>query len=121
MNNPISNPISSPISRRRFIAIHAAAATAAAGGGLLASSAALAQSGPAHVEETDEQAVTLGYHHDSQKVDGKKFPKHVASQHCANCSFWQGKAADPWAGCAMFGRKHVANAGWCQVWAKVPG
>jgi hypothetical protein len=34
---------------------------------------------------------------------------------------WQGAAADPWAGCAMFGRKHIAAQGWCLAWAKKPG
>ncbi len=81
---------------------------------------ALAQAG-AHVVETDEQAVALGYREDSRKVDAAKYPKHAASQVCGTCSFWQGKADDAWAGCAMFGRKHVAHGGWCQVWAKVPG
>lgn len=75
----------------------------------------------AKVDEADEQAVALGYKHDTRKVDGKKFPKHDAKQHCANCSFWQGKPTDEWAGCAMFGRKHIANGGWCNAWAKVPG
>jgi High potential iron-sulfur protein len=75
----------------------------------------------ARVDEADETAVALGYRHDTSKVDGKKFPKHEAKQHCANCSFWQGKPADPWAGCAMFGRKQIANNGWCNAWAKAPG
>ena len=79
-----------------------------------------AQAAPAHVEEADEQAAALGYRHDTALVDAKKYPKHDKTQHCANCSFWQGKPADDWAGCAMFGRKHIANAGWCQAWAKVP-
>jgi hypothetical protein len=75
----------------------------------------------AHVDEADEQALALGYKQDTQKVDGKKFPKHDVQQHCANCSFWQGKPGDAWAGCAMFGRKHIAAGGWCMTWAKVPG
>jgi High potential iron-sulfur protein len=111
--------MNSSISRRRFIAIQAA--TVAVGSSLLCASTARAQSGGAHLDEASEQATALGYHHDSSKVDGKKYPKHNASQHCKGCSFWQGKPEDPWAGCAMFGRKQIANAGWCQVWAKVPG
>ena len=82
---------------------------------------AWAQSGAAQVEESSETAVALGYLHDTTKVDAKKFPQHQAAQRCVNCSFWQGKADAAWAGCAMFGRKQVAAAGWCQVWAKVPG
>lgn len=102
-------------SRREFVLKLIAGGVTAAGAGLTH-----AQAG-AHVEESDETAVTLGYKHDTTKVDAAKYPKHAATQHCANCSFWQGKPDDPWAGCAMFGRKHVANAGWCQVWAKAPG
>ncbi len=104
-----------PLSRREVIIRLVAGGAAAAGAGL-----AHAQAG-AHVEESDETAVTLGDKHDTTKVDAAKYPKHAATQHCANCSFWQGKPDEAWAGCAMFGRKHVANAGWCQVWAKPPG
>jgi High potential iron-sulfur protein len=82
---------------------------------------AWAQSGAAQVDEASETAVALGYRHDTAAVDAKKFPQHQAAQRCTNCSFWQGKPDATWAGCAMFGRKQVAAAGWCQVWAKVPG
>lgn len=103
-------------SRRRFITI----VPLAAAGTVLCTPAAFAQAG-AHVDEADEQAVALGYRHDTAKVDAKKYPQHQAAQHCANCSFWQGKPDDAWAGCAMFGRKQVARNGWCQAWVKAPG
>ena len=80
-----------------------------------------AQAAPARVEEADETATALGYKHDTNKVDRQRFPKHTAAQTCANCSFFQGGASDPWGGCAMFGRKHIAAAGWCSAWAKKPG
>ena len=89
---------------------------ACSGAALAALPAARAQA--AHVDEDSETAVALGYRHDTQKVDGKKFPTHEPSQHCANCSFWQGAASDAWAGCSMFGRKQVANGGWCAAWRK---
>lgn len=73
-----------------------------------------------HAEEADETSVALGYKHDTKKVDKKKYPKHDVSQRCVNCAMWQGAATDPWAGCAMFGRKHVAAEGWCLAWAKKP-
>lgn len=73
------------------------------------------------VDEAGEQAVALGYRHDTSRIDGKKYPQHSTAQRCSNCSFWQGKPDDGWAGCAMFGRKHVANTGWCLAWAKTPG
>ena len=103
-----------PSSRRRFL-IEIVATGAAVG----TATPSFSQAG-AHVDEADEQALALGYRHDTSKVDAKKYPSHANAQRCNNCSFWQGKADDAWAGCAMFGRKHVANAGWCQVWSKVP-
>jgi hypothetical protein len=99
-------------SRRCFVIELAAAG--------IAVSAPCAFAQGAHVDEADEQAVALGYRHDTTKVDAKKYPQHNASQHCANCSFWQGKREDAWAGCAMFGRKQIAANGWCQAWAKAP-
>ena len=75
-------------SRRRFIIISAAAA-----GACVSASTAYAQAG-AHVDEADEQAVALGYRHDTTKVDAKKYPKHNPTQHYANYSFWQGKPDD---------------------------
>jgi len=80
----------------------------------------IAQTAP--VEEASETAVALGYKHDTTKVDSAKFPKHQASQHCANCQFWQARPTDAWSNCAMFGRKaQVARNGWCNAWAKAPG
>lgn len=84
----------------------------------LALGATAAQAAP-HVDEGDETAKALGYKHDATKVDVKKYPQHTAAQKCANCGFWQGAATDEWAGCAMFGRKHIANAGWCAAWKKI--
>jgi High potential iron-sulfur protein len=99
--------------RRRFIGQVVIAGSAACGCRVYAQ-------GGAHVDEADEQAIALGYKNDTATVDSKKCPKHASSQHCGNCSFWQGKPDDTWAGCAMFGRKQVANQAWCQVWAKGP-
>lgn len=91
-------------------------ALAASGSGLAA-----AQATPKRVDEADEQAVALGYRHDSTQVDFAKYPKHSSTQICSNCSFWQGAASDAWAGCAMFGRKQIAAPGWCLAWNKKPG
>lgn len=73
-----------------------------------------------HVEESDETAISLGYKHDTKAVDAKKYPKHAATQRCVNCAMWQGAATEPWAGCAMFGRKQIAAEGWCMAWAPKP-
>jgi len=94
-------------SRRRILIAVAAAGLAGR---------AMAQ---AKVDEADENAVALGYRHDTTKVDAAKYPQHKADQKCSNCQFWQGSATDAWAGCAMFGRKQIAAGGWCMAWKKV--
>ena len=81
---------------------------------------ALVKAAPSRVEEADDTATALGYKHDTRQVDKQRFPKHGAAQNCANCSFFQGSATDAWAGCAMFGRKHIAASGWCSAWARKP-
>ncbi len=75
----------------------------------------------AKVEETDPQAVTLGYRHDTTKVDKKKYPKHDVAQKCSTCQLFQGKATDAWGPCPLFAGKQVANNGWCSAWVKKPG
>jgi hypothetical protein len=88
----------------------------AACGSALAAAGAHAQA--ARLDEKDPQAVALGYLHDTTKVDKKKFPKHTNDQKCNNCALYQGKAADAWGGCPLFGTKQVAGPGWCSAWAK---
>ena len=102
-------------SRRIFIARSLAGGCALAGLGLASSAHAAA-----HVEETDETAVALGYHHDSKLTDSTKYPNHAATQRCVDCAFWQATPADAWGGCAMFGRKQVSATGWCSAFAKKP-
>ena len=102
--------------RRIFIARSLAGGCAVAGLGLATSARAAA-----HVEETDETAVALGYHHDTKLADQNKYPNHTTQQRCVDCAFWQGATTDAWAGCAMFGRKQVAAGGWCSAFSKKPG
>jgi High potential iron-sulfur protein len=80
-------------------------------------SIALAQA-PAKLDEKDPLAVAQGYVHDASKADTKKFPKYAKGQLCSNCALYQGKAADAWAGCPLFGAKQVAGKGWCNAWVK---
>jgi len=86
------------------------------GTGALVAGQAMAQGAP--LAETDPQAVALGYKADTTKVDAKKFPKHAATQNCANCALFQGKAGDKAGGCPLFAGKTVAATGWCSAWAK---
>ena len=95
--------------RRTFLLQVAVAGTA------LATTQARAQ---AKLDEKDPQAVGLGYVADTKKADTKKYPKHTNDQKCNNCALYQGKAADAWGGCPLFGTKQVAGAGWCSAWAK---
>jgi hypothetical protein len=104
----INNP------RRQFVA------TLVAGGAVLAGTGAGAQAA-AKLEESDPQALALGYKADAAKVDKAKYPQHQASQLCSGCNFYQGKAADATAPCQLFAGKQVAGKGWCMAWAKKAG
>lgn len=97
--------------RREFIVNLSLGGTA-----LMAGSAAMAQG--AMVAEADAQAKALGYAADTTKVDAKKFPKHVATQECANCALYQGKAGAASGGCPLFAGKQVTAKGWCSAYAK---
>ncbi|WP_077001947.1 high-potential iron-sulfur protein [Variovorax sp. KK3] len=112
--NPTMNDVAAKATRRSF-------ALRLAGGACAVACVPGAAWSATRVEEADETAVALGYKHDTKKVDAKKYPKHAATQRCNNCGLWQGAAADPWAGCSMFGRKHIAAEGWCMAWVQKPG
>ena len=90
--------------------------TVAAGGAALAL-ASRAQAADM-LDEKSPQAGALGYVADTAKADGKKFPKHAATQNCQNCALFQGKATDAAGGCPLFAGKQVAGKGWCSAWAK---
>lgn len=89
-----------------------------AAGSALAAAHAHGQATAPMLQETDPQAVALGYKQDTTKVDAKKYPKHAVAQKCANCQLYQGKATDPAAPCPLFAGKQVAAAGWCSAWVK---
>ena len=88
---------------------------ATAAGATLAVQQASAQ---AMVAESDPQAAAVGYKADASKVDKAKFPKFAASQNCANCALYQGKAGTASGGCGLFPCKQVAAKGWCSAWAQ---
>ena len=70
------------------------------------------------VPESDAQAMALGFKLDTAKVDKAKFPKHDATQKCANCVLYQGKAGAKTGPCALFVGKSVPAGGWCSAWVK---
>jgi len=82
--------------------------------GLAATAAAPAAA--ALLDEQDPQAVGLGYKADTRKVDQAKYPKHAASQTCANCQLFQEGSSPATGSCVLFGDKQVAAAGWCSAW-----
>jgi hypothetical protein len=101
-------------------ALAAATAAQAATATKDAAPAKAAAAGPAMVDEKDPQAAALGYVADTTKADAKKFPKHAATQKCANCQLYGGKAGDAAGPCPIFAGKQVAAAGWCSSWTKKP-
>jgi High potential iron-sulfur protein len=99
--------------RREFIVQFSLATGALA---VTASTTVFAQG--AMVDEKDAQAAALGYKADGTKVDKTKFPKYAATQNCASCALYQGKADAKAAACPLFAGKQVASKGWCSAWAK---
>jgi hypothetical protein len=64
----------------------------ATGSALPAASRAIAQAGGPKLEETDAQAVALGYKRDTTKVDAAKYPKHATTQTCGTCQCTKARA-----------------------------
>ena len=95
------------LSRRRFLELSVAGVAA-----VPAARLALAQNAE-KVDGKSDAAKALDYHHDAAKVTN---PKRKKDQFCHNCQFYQGKPADAWAPCTVFGGKQVANKGWCSTW-----
>jgi hypothetical protein len=100
-------------SRRTFIITAVAAGTA-----VLTTRWASATAQAPLLQETDPQAVALGYKADASKVDKARFPRYAAGQMCANCTLYQGKSSDPSAPCPLFQGKQVAARAWCSAWSK---
>lgn len=70
------------------------------------------------VEETQAQAVALGYVADHTRADTVKFKSYVAGNQCSNCALYLGKSGDTEGPCPLFPGKHVAAVGWCNSWVK---
>ena len=89
------------------------------GAGVLASTRLVqAQAAAPLVQETEPQAVALGYKTDATKADKAKYPKFAAGQNCANCALYQGKPTDAAGACPLFAGKQVGAKAWCSAWAK---
>lgn len=97
--------------RRRFIEL-----VPVAGAAFLVARPALAQG--AMVQESDPQAVALGYVSDATKADKAKYPKYAAGEECANCALYQGKPGAASGPCPLYAGKQVAAKGWCSAYTK---
>lgn len=97
--------------RRHFILMVPAAA-------LALSTARTASAQAVKLEETDAQAVALGYRNDATKVDATKFPAYAPGHNCANCQLFQGKPGEASGACGAMGGKLVNAKGWCVAWVK---
>lgn len=73
------------------------------------------------LEESDPQAMSLGYKHDAANVDLEKYPRRgtpeAANQFCRNCVLYSGAEGDEWGPCSIFAGKLVAAGGWCATYA----
>lgn len=97
--------------RRRFIKLTAIGLAAAPFASTLLSGTAGAAD---MVNETDPQAVALGYKADSAQAEKRT----DATAHCANCGLYTGKEGEASGPCAIFQGKLVAANGWCTAWVK---
>ncbi len=92
---------------------------AAVGLGCLSGLPAQAQVPLKKVDEAEPKATAIGYKHDSAKVDGARYPKHDAAQHCHNClAFAPDKPADEWGECDLMSDRLVNRNGWCSSYKK---
>jgi hypothetical protein len=126
--SPMSDYPSNPM-RRHLIKIGAIGLFAAPTANLLVSGIARAAGAPAlpkgqsEIDESDPQAVALGYKHDATEVDPKY--KRDAGQICANCQLYSGTPGSNWGPCAIFSYRldpktkqpyTVSAQGWCLSW-----
>ena len=100
-------------SRRQFVIYSASSVAALAVAGKVAAQ-------PAVLQETDAQAVALGYEADATKVDKAKYAKYQAGQVCSNCNFYK-DTGNNMGTCTVIPNKLVAGPGWCNLWVKKAG
>lgn len=99
------------ITRRTFISVTAGFAS-------LATFRRHARADVGVVQESDANAVALGYKMDASKVEKTQFPNFQVGEVCATCQFFQGKTGDAMAPCTVFGGKQVSAKGWCSAYTK---
>jgi High potential iron-sulfur protein len=68
----------------------------------------------AKILETDAYPKSMGFKVDTNNVDGAKFPKHTAEQHCKKCQLFSGKEGEEYGPCSFYGGRLVPVNGWCR-------
>lgn len=73
------------------------------------------------VEEGEPKAVAVGYRHDTNKVDGSRYPKHKPSQRCQNClAFYPSDdERETWGECDLMSDRLVHQDGWCSSYKPI--
>ena len=72
------------------------------------------------LSESDAVARALGYVHEAEQADTKRFRKRrrpdAAQQFCGSCRFYSDSELEGWGPCPMVQGKLVKETGWCKVW-----
>lgn len=89
-------------------------------GALLALSCGVEAQAPM-VDEKSATAQSLGYVADTARANQTKYPAHAATQACANCQLYQGKAGDAAGPCPLYAGQAVSAKGWCSAYTKKAG
>ncbi|MDF3818417.1 high-potential iron-sulfur protein [Leptospira sp. 96542] len=77
--------------------------------------------GEVAVLESDPTASALGFHHDANHTDFKRFPDRkkasAKNQICKHCAQFT-KQNEGWGKCYIISNGLIANDGWCSAWSK---
>ena len=72
-----------------------------------------------HLTDTNPAAASLSYTENADTVDARKYPKHQASQRCANCRYFQTGTGTLYAPCRLYPGNAVSANGWCAGYVQV--
>ncbi len=83
--------------------------------------AAVIVAAPAHakaamLEDSEAQALALGYHADGRDTDKAKFPNYTDGDKCSDCALFQAHVGENAGSCKLFPDKLVAASGWCSAY-----
>ena len=67
------------------------------------------------LQESDPEAVAIGYYSKTSRVDRNKYPNYEQGQRCANCAL-SGFSSGMRKPCKLVPGKFVNGGGWCSKW-----